>query len=52
MLNVLQAFGTKRKLDKPVLSLKVFSEVRPEVVGTYLSRPDSDIPKGFAAVCI
>lgn len=50
-LTALRQHGAERK-DKPVLSLRVFSTTRPEVVGTYSARPDSEIPKGFAAVCV
>jgi hypothetical protein len=47
---VLQAHGTKRK-DVLVTQVAVFSEVHPELVGSYAARPASDIPKGFASVC-
>ena len=51
-LTVLREHGTERRRDKSVLSLKVFSEARPEVAGTYFSRPEPEIPKGFASVCM
>ena len=51
VLEVLRAHGSKRT-EKPATYVTVFSEVRPEVAGTYCARPGSEIPKGFADVCV
>jgi hypothetical protein len=52
VLSVLRAHGVKRRADKPVTHLTVFSEVQPQVAGTYAARPGSEVPKGFADVCV
>jgi hypothetical protein len=52
VLAVLQAHGPKRRADRPVSRISVFSEARPEVAGVYVSRLASEIPKGFADVCV
>ena len=51
-LSVIRSHGADRRVDKPVLRLKVFSNIRPEVTGTYFSRPGTEIPQSFASVCI
>jgi hypothetical protein len=51
VVSVLQAHGSRRRTDRPVLRLAVFSEVRQDVSGVYNARPGSEIPKGFADVC-
>jgi hypothetical protein len=51
VLEVLRAHGSPRAAA-PVSRLTVFSEARPEVAGTYAARPASEIPKGFADVCV
>jgi hypothetical protein len=50
--SALAAHGSKRRADRRVSRLTVFSEVRPEVAGDYAARPGSEVPKGFADVCL
>lgn len=51
VLAALQAHGPKRR-DRPVTRITVFSEIHPQVAGVYVSCPGSEIPKGFADVCV
>jgi len=51
VLDVLSAFGRKRA-PRGVTWLHVYSATRPDVGGKYAARPASDVPKGFAAVCV
>lgn len=52
VLSVLRAHGSKRRTDKICTRISVFSELRPEVAGIYVSRPSTEIPEGFAKVCV
>ena len=52
VLKVLRAHGTARNIAKPVSSLAVFSDARPEIAGAYGARPGTDVPVGFADVCV
>ena len=52
VVSVLAAHGAKRRADRPVSRLTVFSEFRPEVAGDYAVRPGSEVPKRFADVCV
>lgn len=42
----------ERVTSKPVTKIIVFSEVEPSVAGTYLPRPESEVPEGFKDVCV
>lgn len=50
VLRVLTAYSSRK--EAPVSKIVVFSDARPEVAGRYMVRPKTDIPKGFADVCL
>ena len=50
VVSVLQSHGPKR-VSKPIRRISVFSELRPEVAGTYEVRAASEVPRGFDLVC-
>jgi hypothetical protein len=52
VLAVLKSHGGRRRAESTVTRLRVFSQARPEVAGEYAVRPGSEIPKGFADVCV